>query len=70
MEAVMAVVSILLGGVAGFFSALVGLIAMNLTWLAALGLWSGVGFAVAALVMTIALTPKVEPAAARQTHSA
>ncbi len=65
----MAIVAILLGGVAGFFSALVGLIAMNLTWFAALGLWSGVGIGVAALVMTMALMPKVAPAAPRQTHS-
>ncbi|MGV8951857.1 MAG: hypothetical protein ACOH2M_12190 [Cypionkella sp.] len=61
----MAVVSMILGGMAGFFSAAVGLIALNLSWLAALGLWSGVGTAVAALILALALLPK-SPASATQ----
>lgn len=54
----MAVVSMILGGMAGFFSAAVGLIALNFSWLAALGLWSGVGCAVAALILAMALLPR------------
>jgi formate-dependent nitrite reductase membrane component NrfD len=66
----MAVVSILLGGVAGFFSALIGLITLNISWLMALGLWSGVGTCVAAVILLIALTPKSSAVAGHQTRGA
>lgn len=66
----MAVVSILLGGMAGFFSALIGLITLNISWLMALGLWSGVGALVAAVLLLIALAPKSQPAARHQTRRA
>jgi formate-dependent nitrite reductase membrane component NrfD len=66
----MAVVSILLGGVAGFFSALIGMITLNISWLMALGLWSGVGTAVAAVILLIALAPGSVTLARRQTRDA
>ena len=66
----MAVVSILLGGMAGFLSALVGLIVMNLSLLAALGLWTSMGALVALIVLAFALLPKSEPVTTAQTHTA
>lgn len=54
----MAVVSLLMGGCVGFFSALFGLVVLNLSWVAALGLWSGVGTLASAAVLIFALVPR------------
>ncbi len=54
----MAVVSVLTGGCVGFFSALFGLVILNVSWIAALGLWSGFGTLASALVLGFALLPK------------
>lgn len=54
----MAIVSLLAGGLIGFFSALVSLIVLNASWLTALAIWSGMGIVVAALIGIIALLLK------------
>ena len=54
----MAVVSMLMGGCLGFFSALFGLVVLNIGWIAALGLWSGVGTLASAAVLAFALLPR------------
>ena len=54
----MAIVSLLAGGMVGFFSALVSLIMLNASWIAALGIWSGIGTVVALVVLGLALAPK------------
>ena len=53
----MAIVSILAGGIMGFFSALVGLIVLNVSWMAAFGLWTGVGALAAGAVLVLAMMP-------------
>lgn len=54
----MAVVSMLLGGCVGFFSAMVGLIILNVSWIAAIGLWSGVGTLASLAVLALAVLPR------------
>jgi hypothetical protein len=54
----MAVVSMLLGGCVGFFSAMVGLIILNVSWIAAIGLWSGVGTLASLAVLALAALPR------------
>jgi hypothetical protein len=66
----MAVVSMITGGMLGFFSALFSLVALNVSWMTALGLWSGVGCAVAALVLGFAMWPRHKPADLRRTEHA
>lgn len=66
----MAAVSMLLGGMAGFFSAIVGLVTLNISWMMALALWSGIGIAVAALVLTMAILPKSPAVSLREPHQA
>lgn len=57
----MAVVSILFGGMVGFFSAAFGWIALDFSLLAALGLWGGVGGAAAVAIIVLALLPRQRP---------
>ena len=54
----MAIVSVFLGGCLGFLSALFSLAILNVSWIAALGLWSGVGLIVAAGILTYAMLPR------------
>ncbi len=54
----MAVISVILGGCLGFMSALFGLAVLNVSWIAALGLWSGVGLIAAAFVLAYAMLPR------------
>ncbi len=54
----MAVVSMLAGGMVGFFSAVFSLIALNVTWMTALGLWWGVGTVAAIVVLGLAMMPR------------
>jgi membrane protein implicated in regulation of membrane protease activity len=54
----MAVVSMLAGGMVGFFSAVFSLIALNVTWMTALGLWWGVGSFAALAVLAMAMLPR------------
>ena len=54
----MAIVSMIAGGTLGFFSALFSLVALNVSWMTALGLWSGIGCAVAALLLGYAMLPR------------
>ncbi len=68
----MAIISMLCGSVLGMFSALTSLIFLDVSWLAALGIWS-VGGAVMSLgLLAMALTPAQAPGAdgARQTAPA
>jgi hypothetical protein len=58
MEEIMAVVSMLAGGMVGFFSAVFSLIALNVTWMTALGLWWGVGALAAIVVLGLAMLPR------------
>ncbi|MFC3182732.1 hypothetical protein [Cypionkella sinensis] len=66
----MAVVSMITGGMLGFFSALFSLVALNVSWMTALGLWSGVGCAVAALVLGFAMWPRRKATDLRRTEHA
>ncbi len=54
----MAVVSMIMGGCVGFFSALFGLVLLNVSWIAALGLWSGVGTLASAAVLAFVMMPR------------
>lgn len=54
----MAAIAVILGGAAGFFSALVALILFNASWLVALGLWTIGGMAVALILLGFALQPR------------
>jgi hypothetical protein len=56
----MAIVSILLGGMLGFVSAMVGLATMDISWLMALGLWVGVGTSAFAVILLKSMMPKAE----------
>lgn len=54
----MAVLSVLTGGAMGFCSAIVGLVVLNISWLAAIGLWTGVGTLAACVVLGISMVPR------------
>jgi membrane protein implicated in regulation of membrane protease activity len=54
----MAVVSMLAGGMVGFFSAVFSLIALNVTWMTALGLWWGIGSFAAIAILAMAILPR------------
>ena len=54
----MAIVSLIAGGMVGFFSALISLVALNASWMMALGIWSGIGTLVAVGILIMALAPK------------
>lgn len=54
----MATVAVIFGGMAGFFSALVSLIVFNAGWLLALGIWAIGGFAVALVLVALAMMPR------------
>ena len=54
----MAIVSLLMGGCVGFFSALFGLVILNVSWIAAVGLWSGVGTLASIAVLGLAMLPR------------
>jgi hypothetical protein len=54
----MAVVSLLLGGCVGFFSALFGLVILNVSWIAAFGLWSGIGTIASVAVLALVMLPR------------
>lgn len=54
----MAVVSMLAGGMVGFFSAVFSLVALNASWMTALGLWWGVGSVAAFAVLAFAILPR------------
>lgn len=51
----MAVLSMLAGGLVGFFSAIVGLLVWDISWLNALGVWTGFGalFGIVVLILTL-----------------
>lgn len=66
----MAVVSMIAGGMLGFFSALFSLVALNVSWMTALGLWSGIGCAAAALLLGYAMVPSRKLTEARRTEHA
>ena len=66
----MAVVSMIAGGMLGFFSALFGLVALNVSWMTALGLWSGIGCAVAAVLLGFAMWPRRKDAGMARTEHA
>lgn len=54
----MAVVSMIAGGMLGFISAMFSLIALQVSWMTALGLWSGIGLACGALLLGYAMLPR------------
>ena len=54
----MAVLSVLTGGVMGFFSAVAALVLLNISWLAAIGLWTGVGTLAACVILGVAMVPR------------
>lgn len=59
----MAVLSMLTGGVMGFFSAVLALVVLNISWIAAIGLWTGVGTLAACVILGVAMLPrKTNPA--------
>lgn len=66
----MAIVSLLAGGMVGFFSALVSLVMLNASWMMALGIWSGIGIAVAAFVLVVAMAPNKSASNLGQTRHA
>ena len=66
----MAVVSMIAGGMLGFFLALFSLVALNVSWLTALGLWSGIGCAVAVLLLGCAMWPRRKAAGMTRTEHA
>lgn len=66
----MAVVSMIAGGMLGLFSAVFGLVALNVSWMTALGLWSGIGCAVAALLLGYAMWPRRKTAEMHRTEHA
>jgi len=66
----MAVVSMIAGGMVGFFSALFSLVALNVSWMTALGLWSGVGCAAAAALLACAMWPRRKVADLRRAEHA
>ncbi|MES2435714.1 MAG: hypothetical protein V4586_18035 [Pseudomonadota bacterium] len=66
----MAVVSMIAGGMLGFFSALFSLVALNVSWMTALGLWSGIGCAVAILLLGYAMLPRHKLIEPRRTEHA
>ncbi len=66
----MAVVSMIAGGMLGFFSAVFSLVAWNVSWMTALGLWSGIGCAVAALLLGCAVWPRRKTAEIQRTEHA
>lgn len=66
----MAIVSMIAGGMLGFFSAVFSLVALNVSWMTALGLWSGIGCAVAALMLGYAMWPRRRAADLRRTEHA
>ena len=57
----MAVLSVLTGGVMGFFSAIAALLLLNISWIAAIGLWTGVGTLAAFVILGVAMAPRKEP---------
>jgi hypothetical protein len=57
-EAIMATVAVIFGGMLGFVSALVSLIAFDASWLFALSLWAMAGFAVALVLIAMAMMPQ------------
>lgn len=54
----MATVAVIFGGMAGFFSALVSLIVFNAGWFLAFGIWAMGGFAVALVLVAMAMMPQ------------
>ena len=54
----MATVAVIFGGMAGFFSALVSLIVFNAGWFLALGIWAMGCFAVALVLVAMAMMPQ------------
>ena len=59
----MAVLSVLTGGVMGFFSAIAALLLLNISWLAAIGLWTGIGTLAACAILGVAMVPRKTAAA-------
>ncbi|GLS85472.1 hypothetical protein GCM10010873_04450 [Cypionkella aquatica] len=54
----MAIVSMIAGGMLGFISAMFSLVALQVSWMTALGLWSGIGCAAAILLLGYAMLPR------------
>ena len=59
----MAVVSLLLGSIIGFTSALAAFLLMGVSLLAAVGLWSLIGAGATVLLISLSLIPQREPVA-------
>lgn len=66
----MAMVSILAGGLVGFFSALVSLFALNVGWFTALGLWAGIGGFTGFALLFLAMGPRPTRATRRRAEHA
>lgn len=62
MGGIMAVVSLLLGSIVGFASALVAFLLMGVSALTALGLWSLIGAGATVLLIGLAFATQREPA--------
>ncbi len=65
----MASVAVILGGMVGFFSALVSLIVFNASWFFALGMWSMGGFAVALGLVALSMVPPHSAAPSKVEHA-
>jgi len=66
----MAVVAILFGGMVGVFSAVFSLIALDISLLAAVGLWAGIGTVAALAVLVFTLLPRQRSAHSARTEHA
>lgn len=66
----MAVVSLLLGSIVGFASALVAFLVMGVSALTALGLWSLIGAGATVLLIGLAFAKRPEPALSLATENA
>lgn len=65
----MAGIAVIFGGTAGFVSALLALILFNASWLFALALWSMGGIAIAATLLSLALTLRTGAPEFAQEHT-
>lgn len=66
----MAVVSLLLGSMIGFTSALFAFFMMGVSFLAAVGLWSLIGAGATVMLVSFALIPQREKPASRLAENA
>lgn len=54
----MAIVSLMTGSFMGFISALFSMVLLNISWMAALGIWSGIGVVASIVLMAYAMAPR------------